>query len=231
MSESIYNISSEYLWLLQEIEAADGELSDELLEKLQQNEDNRDVKFDNLAYISRKIADENNAIDIELERLEERKERNLSNIARLDNLILKLLQLYELKNKAGNLYHKTVMNTFTTRTSKSVLVDDKLLEKYNPITNDKYLTSPFISYVIKEKLSDPKVVLDIKNKSTVDNQFTCSLNVDKNAVKEVLIAQEDLDKVKETNVTEPSLFDVTPTVDVPKIDFAVINTNTTIKIK
>lgn len=231
MSESIYNISSEYLWLLQEIEAEDDELSDELLEKLQQNEDKRDVKFDNLAYISRKIADENNAIDIELERLKERKERNLSNIARLDNLILKLLQLYELKNKAGNLYHKTAMNTFTTRTNKSVVVNDKLLEKYNPVTNDEYLTSPFISYVIKEKLSDPKVVLDIKNKSTVDNQFTCSLNVDKNAVKEVLIAQEDLDKIKETNVTEPSLFDVTPAVNVPKIDFAAINTNITIKIK
>ena len=116
MKKSIYEISNDYLTLMNEIEQADGEITSEMESQLQINEG--ELQSKSIAYLS--VIKERETfvsqIDEEIKRLTALKKRNNSLVNRLKENILNAVNLF------GTI--ETKFNKFSTRKSESVEVLD-----------------------------------------------------------------------------------------------------------
>lgn len=117
--QSLYDINEEQRMLIMEIEAMEGELTEEMQEKLALNESN--LKQKSIAYltvISTKDA-MNDLIDNEVKRLQAMKKRNNNIVDRLKDNLLSAVKTF------GNF--EVGLTSFGTRKSTSVEVDEDMV--------------------------------------------------------------------------------------------------------
>ena len=116
MKTTLYNIEQEYLTLISEIEALDGELTPEIEDQLNINKEQLESK--SVAYLQVISTKEgvNSAIDIEIKRLQALKKRNNGLVDNLKSRLLTAVTLF------GNF--EIGFNKFGTRKSSSVAVED-----------------------------------------------------------------------------------------------------------
>ena len=116
MKTTLYNIENDYLTLISQIEEAEGVLTPELEEALTINETQLQGK--STAYLQVITTKEgiNDAIDIEIKRLQAIKKRNGNLVTKLRSRLLEAVKLF------GDI--EVGFNKFTTRKSSSVQVDD-----------------------------------------------------------------------------------------------------------
>ena len=116
MKTTLYNIEQEYLTLISEIEALDGELTPEIEDQLNINKEQLESK--SVAYLQVISTKEgvNSAIDIEIKRLQALKKRNNGLVDNLKSRLLTAVTLF------GNF--EIGFNKFGTRKSSAVNVED-----------------------------------------------------------------------------------------------------------
>lgn len=116
MKTSLFQIETEYLALISKIEALEGEITPEIEEQLAINETQLQGK--SVAYLQVITTKEgiNDAIDIEIKRLQAIKKRNNNLVLKLKDRLLEAVKLFG-EFEVG-------FNKFTTRKSSSVQVDD-----------------------------------------------------------------------------------------------------------
>jgi hypothetical protein len=140
MNSNIFKIQQEYLNIVDEIEANDGELSEELEERLAINEENRDEKMEAyVAIIKQKKAD----IDLaknEIERLSGIIQSSSSTIDRLKDTLLEAMVTFDLRNEKGNYSHRLTNTLLFTRRTEAVEifveeVNEELINEYGQFFN------------------------------------------------------------------------------------------------
>ena len=147
MKTNLYNIETEYLTLMSQIEEAEGELTPEMEEALTINKGQLEGK--SIAYLHIITTKEalNSAIDIEIKRLTALKKSNSNLIARLKDRLLQAVNLFGA--------FEVGINKFGTRKSSSVEVEDvnALPTDYKVLKVTETANKPLIKLAIKEGLT------------------------------------------------------------------------------
>ena len=146
MKQSIYQIQSEYQLLINQIIEAEGELSPEVIEALQINEQQLQSKAIDYSYVIKQLDSDCEQIDTELKRLQQLKKVRTNLAERLKDTISNAMNLYEVEKI------ETPLIKLSFRNSESV-----------EITNEKQLDPCFI---VTKTVSTPdkKAIKDaIKN--------------------------------------------------------------------
>ena len=119
MKTTLYTIESEYINLINDIENAEGEITEEQNDLLIINENQ--LKGKTMAYLEVIKSKEafNSNIDAEIKRLQAMKKSNNNLVDRLNNSLLDAVKLY------GDIV--SGLTTFTTRKSESILIEDEEL--------------------------------------------------------------------------------------------------------
>ncbi len=156
MKTTLYNIEQEYLTLISEIEALDGELTPEIEEQLTINKEQLESKSVAYMQVIATKEDLNSAIDIEIKRLQALKKRNKGLVDNLKNRLLDAVNLF------GSF--EVSYNTFSTRKSTSVAVEDvnSLPTEYKTVK----ITEAADKKAIKEAI---KAGIDVPGCSIVEN--------------------------------------------------------------
>ena len=159
MKTTLYNIEQEYLTLISEIEALDGELTPEIEDQLNINKEQLESK--SVAYLQVIATKDgvNSAIDIEIKRLQALKKRNNGLVDNLKNRLLDAVNLF-----GTNGAFEIGFNKFGTRKSSSVAVDD-----VNSLPTE-YKTVKVTEAADKKAIKDAiKAGIDIPGCSIVEN--------------------------------------------------------------
>ncbi len=116
MKTSLYQIETEHLALMQQIENAEGEITEEIAQQLEINEGQLQSK--SIAYLSVIKSKEsfNSQIDEEIKRLQAMKKRNNNLVSNLKNRLLDAVKLF------GDF--ESGLSKFGTRKSSSVEVEN-----------------------------------------------------------------------------------------------------------
>jgi len=149
MKTTLYTIENEYLALMNEINEAEGELTDEQNELLIINENQ--LKGKTMAYLEVIKTKEafNSNIDEEIKRLQAMKKRNTNLVDRLNNSLLDAVKLY------GDITSGLI--TFTTRKSESINIEDEdLIDKeYKTVKVTTSVSKADIKKAIKQGVEVP----------------------------------------------------------------------------
>jgi hypothetical protein len=127
MKQSIYQIQSEYQLLINQVIDADGELTSEVMEALQINEQQLQSKAIDYSYVIKQLDSDCEQIDAELKRLQQLKKVRTNLAERLKDTISNAMNLYEVEKI------ETPLIKLSFRNSESV-----------EITNEKQLDACFI---------------------------------------------------------------------------------------
>jgi len=119
MKTTLYQIENDYQTLMNEIEEADGELTEEQINALTINEGQLKQKTVSYLEVIRSKEAFNLNVDNEIKRLQAIKKRNNTLVDRLNNSLLDAVKLF------GDITCGTL--TFTTRKSESVIIEDEEL--------------------------------------------------------------------------------------------------------
>jgi hypothetical protein len=124
---NIYQIQNEYQLLINQVIDADGELSPEVMEALQINEQQLQSKAIDYSYVIKQLDSDCEAIDAELKRLQQLKKVRTNLADRLKDTISNAMNLYEVEKI------ETPLIKLSFRNSESV-----------EITNESQLDACFI---------------------------------------------------------------------------------------
>lgn len=116
MKTTIYTIEQDYLEMMQEIEAAEGEITEELAERLAINEaqlQSKSIAYNKVIQTKKAL---NTQIDEEIKRLQALKKRNNNLISRLESTLLTAIKIF------GKF--ETPFNSFGTRKSSRIEVEN-----------------------------------------------------------------------------------------------------------
>ena len=106
MNSNIFQIEQKYLDIINTLELNEGELTEQLAEELDITLEERDAKMEAyVAVIKQKQADIGLAKD-EIKRYQALVKTNQNTIDRLKNVLISALEVFDLRNKAGNLNHR-----------------------------------------------------------------------------------------------------------------------------
>ena len=119
---NLYQIKNEYLTLASQLEQ--GELTPEIEQQLQINEEQLKEKAINYGYVIRSFEYDNDIIDAEIKRLKQLKEQKENAIDKLKNAVSDAMQLYGIEK----IDSPTLKLSF--RKSESIEVSDNLDKKY-----------------------------------------------------------------------------------------------------
>ena len=186
MNSNIFNIEGEYLSIIDALEESGGELTPELEEALAINAENRDRKMQ--AYVNvikQKQADIALAKD-EINRLRELSQSNEKVIKRLKDTLLQALEVFDLRNNKGNLYHKLPNAIMYARTKEIFEV------KYETIGAEEEETfEDVLDFVVTDKLDAVQfeAVKDALDKYGIPN-VTYKVAASKDKFKEVIAGIE-----------------------------------------
>ena len=116
MKQNLFNIESDYLKLMEQIQEADGEITEELSEQLKINE--AQLQGKSIAYLSviKSVEAFNMQIDDEIKRLQQMKKTRTNLISRLKDRLLEAVNLFG-EFESG-------LHKFGTRKSSSIEVED-----------------------------------------------------------------------------------------------------------
>lgn len=139
---TIYGLTDEYINLMNIIEENGGEVTPEIEEELETNEENRNKKFEGYARVLRAWEDEIANGDKEILRIKERQEVLSNSIKSLKNRILPFISLYGNTTKSGSKFIDLgIMGKFSVRKSESVDVDDNICDVLSNILKTQIITS------------------------------------------------------------------------------------------
>ena len=119
---NLYQIKNEYLTLASQLEQ--GELTPEIEQQLQINEEQLKEKAINYGYVIRSFEYDNDIIDAEIKRLKQLKEQKENAIDKLKSAVSDAMQLYGIEK----IDSPTLKLSF--RKSESIEVSDNLDKKY-----------------------------------------------------------------------------------------------------
>ncbi len=119
---NLYQIKNEYLTLASQLEQ--GELTPEIEQQLQINEEQLKEKAINYGYVIRSFEYDNDVIDAEIKRLKQLKEQKENAIDKLKSAVSDAMQLYGIEK----IDSPTLKLSF--RKSESIEVSDNLDKKY-----------------------------------------------------------------------------------------------------
>ena len=116
--KSIYNIETEYLALIEQIETNQGELTEELTEALAINQQELEVKSLRYVQVMKTMDGEVDFIDNEIKRLQSLKKSRVNVVTRLKETISQAMELYEVDEI------QTPLVKINFRKSSSVVIED-----------------------------------------------------------------------------------------------------------
>lgn len=119
---NLYQIKNEYLTLASQLEQ--GELTPEIEQQLQINEEQLKEKAINYGYVIRSFEYDNDVIDAEIKRLKQLKEQKENAIDKLKNAVSDAMQLYGIEK-----IDSPTLKLFF-RKSESIEVSDNIDKKY-----------------------------------------------------------------------------------------------------
>jgi hypothetical protein len=119
---NLYQIKNEYLTLASQLEQ--GELTPEIEQQLQINEEQLKEKAINYGYVIRSFEYDNDVIDAEIKRLKQLKEQKENAIDKLKNAVSDAMQLYGIEK----IDSPTLKLSF--RKSESIEVSENIDKKY-----------------------------------------------------------------------------------------------------
>jgi len=158
MKQSIYQIKLEYQLLINQVIDADGELTSEVMEALQINEQQLQSKAIDYSYVIKQLDSDCEQIDAELKRLQQLKKVRTNLAERLKDTISNAMNLYEVEKI------ETPLIKLSFRNSESV-----------EITNESQLDACFI--VTKTVTSpDKKAIKDAIKSGAFVEGATISYN-------------------------------------------------------
>lgn len=140
---NIYQLSEEYMFLMQDVEEAEGELTPELEERLQINKEDFQNKMDAYAAIKAMKEGEIGVIDDEINRLTELKASKTRLIEKLKGYMLIALTLWGETGKSGNKKFETTLHKFWNVYHKPLVID-----------NEEKVPTEFCKYTMSDKLTD-----------------------------------------------------------------------------
>ena len=149
MGNTLYEISKDYLTLMNSLEEAEGEITPEMEKALEINESNLKVKGKGYVEIIKTKEAVNMAIDIEIKRLQALKKQNSTSVTFLKDRLLAAVELF------GDI--ETGLIKIGKRKSESLTVFDAAL-----------IPTKFKVQVITEKVEKLEIKKALKNGEKVD---------------------------------------------------------------
>jgi hypothetical protein len=151
---NIFNLAEEFKYLLEDIEAAEGEISPELKERLVINEDDTQAKFNAYASIINMKNGENAIIATEIERLQALTKSNERIIEKLKEVLKSVLPIFGELGKTGNYKYATTLHKFWNVYTKPVVIDDEeLLPKQIILDGEIPETVTLVDFTISTKVN------------------------------------------------------------------------------
>ena len=153
MKQNLFNIESDYLKLMDQIQEADGEITEELAEQLKINE--AQLQGKSIAYLSviKSVEAFNMQIDDEIKRLQQMKKTRTNLIGRLKDRLLEAVNLF------GEFTSGT--HKFGTRKSSTIEVENvnALPQQYKVVKVTEQADKAELKRAIKDGVEIPGVEL------------------------------------------------------------------------
>jgi len=122
---NIFQLQEEYLYLMQDIEQAEGEITEELAERLAINKEDFSAKMDAYANIIAQFNGEVAIIDTEMERLKGLKTSKENAVTRMKTAMNDALKLFGDIGKTNNQTFKTPLHSYWNVYHKPLVVLDE----------------------------------------------------------------------------------------------------------
>ena len=165
---NIFQLEQEYLSLMAEIEANEGELTDELIKKLEVNSSNFASKMDAYANIIAVFEGNNAIIEDEQKRLSALHKSNETSIASMKKIMITALELFGNVGKSGNRTYKTPLHSYWNVYHKPLIIEDELSV---PLAYVKYTLSTNFPEDVKEKIATV-----LAKEPTINPHFNSDIN-------------------------------------------------------
>jgi len=137
MKQSIYQIQSEYQLLINQVIDADGELTSEVMEALQINEQQLQSKAIDYSYVIKQLDSDCEQIDAELKRLQQIKKVRANLAERLKDTISNAMNLYEVEKIETPLIKLSFRNSESVEITNEQQLDAKFIVTKTVTTPDK----------------------------------------------------------------------------------------------
>lgn len=200
---NIFEINQKYIDLINEIEENEGELTEELSDRLKITREELDDKLNAYGAVVKGKQATNTILKEEVTRLQGRMKANDNVALKLKNIVKDTLAIFNFIGKSGNLSYKTAKYTFFTKDTESVTLKEELFSSFVE-ASDKY--GDLLQYNINEALTLDQIA--IINQALIDaGQLTLSItpSMTKTRFKEALEVVEAMEDVpyEITAVEEP----------------------------
>jgi len=154
---NIYQIQEDYLVILDEIFAGEGEITPELEAKLNINEQELKDKSSNYASYIKKLESDNSVIDAESKRLKALKDYNSSKIEKLKLTISEAMKLY----KVDKIETPLLKISFRKSESVDVLDESKLSDNFFTTKTTKTVSKTALKDALKSgKVDGAEIVIN-----------------------------------------------------------------------
>ena len=162
---NVFNLTEEYLQLMQDIEECDGILTPELEERLQVNQDNLEAKVKGYHHIMQIAKGDIATIDDEIERLTKIKTSKANLIERFKAVLLMVTQVYGYTGKSGNKKLDFDTVKMYTVNKESLMIADE--EHFADETWTKQVVSLKLSNEELAKVADALPDIELKTTRTI----------------------------------------------------------------
>jgi hypothetical protein len=183
MNRNIFNIEEEYLQLINEIEEAEGEITDEIAEKLAINTDDFITKMKAYRYIISMLKADNSMIDDEVKRLSSLKSIKNNTINRLKTTMRDALLIMGEEGKSGNRVLDTGEGKFYTRKNEVLYFGNE----------DEFYNQDYMKHTIGGRITVEELE---KVKPFLTSEVTISNVIDKMLLKEDLKNNVEVEGVR-----------------------------------
>ena len=185
MGKNIFNISIEYVNLMNEIEEADGLLTEETEKRLRINEEDLENKLKSYYYLIQTTKGSITTIDDEIERLKVAKSIKANIINKLKSNVKDAVILFGDDGKSGNKVIKYDNIKFYTRKNEQVHFEDE----------DSFYNTDYVDYKITEKLTDTEFNLILKTLKVKPEDLKYNVVINKINLKSDLKNKVEIDGV------------------------------------
>jgi len=189
---NLFQISAEYIHIMDELEGNDGELTDEILDRLNINKNELDEKLDNYRLVILDYEAQQAALKSEVERLSNRIRVKANVIQSLKDRMNIAVALYGEPNKSGSKVYESKTARYTYVYSKPVVVTDETKIRFDNEEVSPYLRGAFSFKAPADKVKGIIAILNDKFKLSVEAKPELS----KTTIKPILAAGTEIDGIK-----------------------------------
>jgi predicted nuclease with TOPRIM domain len=176
MKKSLFNIQSEYLRALEELENycyenQTDEVPDEINERLVVNQDEFSDKLENYWYVLTELNGNLETVKNHIKEMTAKKKAIENNIKRLKNYVGTALEMYGEQNKTGNHFFKHVLFKVTASRSNKLYIIDKDLVPAEYKKTETVTTTTVLTKELKAALKDGSIDGAAIDDSTINVSF------------------------------------------------------------